>query len=270
VLGFATSLGVLAALGYGADRWVFVLVVWAVLVFIPLRIAIEALQTVGVRMREAVADRVAADPRRYERPELIPILVRRLFARNVTMPRITTPAQARKAREAASAIMRRAGSAGGSAPALAGAMSATVAAVELEAVALSAAASGAAADDIQSRWEGARALGALAAMIQVLAAAYADRWGGLPSLPGLGDRPLRDYLESALDYCDEAALKVDALPWTEPLLGATSTAADADDVRTAWRAFVNAGTPPGHPPASGYPAAGRALEAFLETVLPAR
>ncbi len=257
-LGFVASLAALAALGYGTDRWVFVLVVWAVLLFIPLRIAIEALQTVGVRMRETSAARVAADPRRYERAALLSILMERLFIRHVTMPRIAKPAQAHKAREAATAIVWGAGSGGGAAPALAGAIRTVLAALQSEAVALSAAASGADAEDIQSRWEGARALGALAALMWLLAAVWADRWGGSPPVPELSGRSLEDYLEAALDYCDEAALKVDALPWTEPLLESPQ-AADAERVRETWRTFVAAGTP-----------APRALEAFLATVLPAR
>ncbi|MGH2405695.1 MAG: hypothetical protein ACRDGN_14725, partial [bacterium] len=93
----------------------------------------------------------------------------------------------------------------------------------------------------------------------VLAALYVDRWGGPPPLPELGDRTLSDYLDAALDYCDEAALKVDALPWTEPLLRWPPNSADAEGVRATWRAFVAAGTP-----------APRALQAFLGTVLPAR
>jgi len=258
-LGFVASLAALTILGYGADRWFFVLIVWAVFVFIPLRIGIEALQTVGLRIRQATVDQIAADPRRYERPELLPFLVQHFFVRHSTMPRIAKPAHAHKAREAAAAIVGRAGSGGGAARVIAGVIRATLAAAELEAVALSASASGPDAGDIQSRWEGARALGALGALIQMLAAAHRDRWGALPPLPELGGRELADYIEAAMDFCDEAALKVDALPWTEPLLRASPHAAGAETVRGTWRAFVNAGTP-----------SPRALQGFLETVLPAR
>ncbi len=261
VFGFVASLAALAGLGYGLDRWVFVLVVWAVLLFIPLRILIEALGNVGLRMSETVLRRIAADPRRYQRPELLPIVVGGLFAREVTMPRIAKPQQAHKAREAAIAILGR--TAGGTdadtADSLAGAIRTSLAAAAHEAVAISAAATGVASETIQDRWEGARALGALVAVIQVLAAAYTERWGGPPALPELGGRPLADYLEAALDYCDEAALQVDALPWTEPPLAPSMDSNAAERVRAAWHAFVAAGTP-----------APRALEAFLATVLPAR
>jgi hypothetical protein len=255
-LGCAATLVALAALGY-ADRWIFVLVVWVVLLFIPLRIGVEALQTVGARMRDVVGERVATDPRRYERSDVLPIIADRLFATRVTMPRIAKPQQSHKAREAAAAILHRTAVGGDTAGRLAGAIRLLLAAAGSEAVALSATATGVAAEDIQARWEGARALSALAALTQVLVAAYAERWGTLPPTPELGDRPLDDYLEAALDYCDEAALKIDALPWTEPPLRDLQEATAIDDVRATWRAFANAGIP-----------APRALRAFLDAVLP--
>lgn len=257
--GFLASLVVLALLGYGLDRWLFLLVVWAALLFIPLRILIEALQPLGVRMRASVAGHAAADPRRYERPELLPIVVGSLFAREVTMPRIAGPQHAHQARQAATAILGRTAGGVDAAEKLRGAIGASLAAAAHEAVQISAAATGVASDDIQARWEGARALGALAALTQVLAAAYTERWGTPPVLPELEGRSLRDYLDAALDYCDEAALQVDALSWTEPPLVPSMSAGVVEDVRAAWHAFLAAGTP-----------APRALEAFLATVLPAR
>ena len=258
-MGFAASMAALIILGYGTDRWMFVLVVWIVFLYIPLRIAIETLQTVGLRLRDAAMDQIALDPRRYERPEALALLIEQLFIRHATLPRIAKPAHGQKAREAAAAILRRAGSTGVAAERLRAAIRAALAAAEVEAVALSASASGPGADDIQSRWEGARALGALGVLIQVLAAAHRDRWGDLPPAPELNGRSLADYVETVLDYCDEAALNVDALPWTEPLLRSSPRAADAEEIRASWRTFVAAGTP-----------SPRALEGFLTTVLPAR
>ncbi|HET8678705.1 MAG TPA: hypothetical protein VFM39_01195 [bacterium] len=259
VIGFAASIAVLAVLGYGTDRWMFVLVVWTVFLFIPLRIAIETLQTVGLRLRDAALEHITSDPRRYDRPEALALLIEHLFIRHATLPRIAKPAQGQKAREAAAAILRRVGSAGGAAEQLRAAIRAALAAAEVEAVALSASASGPGAEDIQSRWEGARALGALGALIQVLTAAHRDRWGDPPSPPELDGRALTEYVEAVLDYCDEAALNVDAVPWTEPLLRSSPHAADAEEIRASWRAFVVAGTP-----------SPRALQGFLTTVLPAR
>src|SRR3990172_5191020 len=67
VAGFAVSLVLLRMLGYGLDRWVFILIVWAVLIFIPLRIVVEALRPFGARMHRRVADSLVGAPRRFDR-----------------------------------------------------------------------------------------------------------------------------------------------------------------------------------------------------------
>ncbi len=256
VAGFVVSLAVLRMLGYGLDRWVFILIVWAVLIFIPLRIVVEALRPFGARMRRRVADSLGGDPRRFERPELLPIVVGDIAAREVTMPRFTKPEHSLKAREAAVAILRHTMTGPDAAAKLRAAIRAALAAAATEAVTVSASATGVAADHIQARWDGARALGGLTALVAVLSASYRDRWGALPDLPELDGRPLRDYLDAAFDYCDEAALQVDALPWTEPLLGASLDPHAIDQVRAAWRAFLAAGTP-----------SPRALEALVHVVV---
>ena len=256
VAGFAVSLALLRMLGYGLDRWLFVLIAWAVLIFIPLRIVVEVLRPFGVRMRRRVADSLVDDPRRFERPELLPIVVGEIAVREVTMPRFTKPEQALKAREAAVAVLRRTMTGPDAAAQLSGAIRAVLAAAATEAVAVSASATGVAADTIQTRWEGARALGGLTALVAVLAAAYRDRWGALPDLPELDGRPLRDYLDAAFDYCDEAALQVEALPWTEPPLGPAVDPGAIERVRAAWKTFLAAGTP-----------SPRALEAMVRVVV---
>jgi len=256
VAGFAVSLVLLRMLGYGLDRWVFILIVWAVLIFIPLRIVVEALRPFGARMHRRVADSLVGDPRRFERPELLPIVVGDIAAREVTMPRFTKPEHSLKAREAAVAILRHTMTGPHAAARLRDAIRAALAAAATEALAVSASATGVAADPIQARWDGARALGALTALVAVLSASYRDRWGALPDLPELDGRPLRDYLDAAFDYCDEAALQVDALPWTEPPLGSSLDPRAIDDVRAAWRTFLAAGTP-----------SPRALEAMVNVVV---
>jgi len=256
-IGFLMTVLVMAGLGYGASRMSFALVFWLVLVFIPLRIAVEASGPLGARLRHALAQRAVADPRRYERADMVPFVVRDLFAREVTMPRIAKPVHALKAREAAIAILSRTAPRADAGDLLR-AIRTTLAATAAEAVQVSAAATGIAADAIQARWDSARALGAMGALTTVLAAAYADRWGTAPVIPELEGRPLNDFLDAALDYCDEAALQVDALPWTEPPLATTAATGDIDDVRATWQTFLAAGTP-----------SPRALDAFLATVLPA-
>jgi hypothetical protein len=250
--GFAVTLALLAA-GGGLHRWVFALLVWGALVFVPLRILIESAQTLGARARRAVAAEVAADPRRYERPAYLPFVVASLADRGPPPPRICTPAHARQAAEAAAALLERIHRSGRDAEVHRGALRALVAAVARAAADVSATATGGAAGNIQARWDGARALGALSVLTSIVGAAFDDRWGAPADLPELDGRALDDYLAAALDYCDEAALQVDALPWTEPSL-ATST--DAHGVVAAWQAFLAAGLP-----------APRALAAFLDALL---
>jgi hypothetical protein len=254
--GFAVTLGILVWRGAGLDRWVFVLLVWGVLVFVPLRIALESMQTLGVGMRHAVAGRVSANPRRYDDPIMLPVTVRALAERDALLPRICLPQHARQAREAATALVARTGTGAAAASRHRRAIAALVAATADEAAALSASATGSAADNIQARWDAARALGALGALVRILVAAYTDRWGVPPAVPELAGRDLREYLDALLDYCDEAALQVDALPWTEPPLDAEASHERLEEVRQTWRAFLAAGLP-----------APRALEAFVSTVL---
>jgi hypothetical protein len=256
--GFVVSLIVLAGLGYGLDRWVFVLLVWGALVFVPLRIAIEAAQTFGARARRAVAAEAATDPRRYERAAYLPFVVHALAGRAAPPPRICTPLHARQAAEAAVAILGRIGASPGAADAHRGAVQALLAAVAHAASTVGATATGAAAGNIQARWDGARALGGLSVLTSLMGAAFDDRWGRPPDLPELNGRRLDDYLASALDYCDEAALEVEALPWTEPPL-APPAADHAGEVVAAWEGFVAAGLP-----------APRALATFLDILLPPR
>lgn len=245
--GYLTTMAGQAALGYGLERWLFFLLVWAVLIFVPLRIAIEPLQTLGAGMRRQVVRRIPADPRRYEDPALLALFVAELFEQAVTMPRITLPQHARAAREAAVAILARTAGRAALPATLLDATRTAVAVIAREVAEVSEGATGATAASIQTRWDGARTLGGLAAMAQILDAAFTDRWGAPPDLPEMDGRPVRAFLEDVLEYCDEAALQVDALPWTRPPCRsprpADRPAEDLDAVWAAWRAFVTAGSP---------------------------
>ncbi|MDR7482629.1 MAG: hypothetical protein QN183_04370 [Armatimonadota bacterium] len=256
VVGFFLTLGAMQLAGWGLDRWIFALIVWGALVFLPLRIALDASGSLGARALAALRRRLASHPSRYDHPEWLPVLVGDLFARRVTMPRITTPAHARKAHDAAAAILRHLVGRTDAGDRLGGAIRLALAAAAAEAMHVSALASGPTAQSIQARWDGARALGTLAALIQLLTAAFADRWDRPPPVPELAGRSLRDFLDATLDYCDEAALQVDALPWTEPPLPALLAPETVDRVRGAWRVFVAA-----PPPATA------ALDAFVGEVL---
>ncbi len=256
LIGFALTLAGLSAFGHGLNRWIFVLLVWTALIFVPLRILLESLQTVGAVVRRTMAGRIATDPRRYDDPAMLPFAIRALFDREVVLPRICKPQHGQQAREAAAAIVARTSRRPRTAADLIEIIRTLLCALSAEAAALSAAATGSAADNIQARWEGARALGALGTLVRLLGAAYEDRWGALPAALELGGRTLRDYLDAVLDYCDEAALQVDALPWTEPPLILRGAGARLDAIRDAWRGFLAAGTP-----------APRALAAFVDAIV---
>lgn len=254
-LGFAITLVGLALTHQAGARWLFALVVWSTLVYLPLRLLMEAVGSLAPGLRRAVAARVAADPDRYRRPAWRELMVGDLYAREVVLPRIAHPVQARQIREAAVEIIGRAMGRPEPRAAVRDVIRGLVAAIGHAGPALSARATGAAAAPIQARWEDARALGALAGLARLLAAAHTDQWDVPPEIPELGGRALSVYLEAAVDYCDEAALEVEAVPWTEPSLSSSEDAADAGTVWARWTAFVAAGSP-----------APRALAALLEVL----
>jgi hypothetical protein len=249
-------MAVVVGLGYGPTRWVFVLLVWAVLIFVPLRIAIESAESFGTTVRRSIVDRLASDPARYQRAEYLPVVVQDLAARRVALPRICGPRHGRAARDAAVALIARVNAAPGAQAGLRAVVRALLAVIGQEAAALSA---GTAADNIQARWETARALGTLGALVAILLAVHEDRWGELEPLPELSGRDREQYLTTAMDYCDEAALEVEAMPWTEPPLTSSLPVDRIEAIRETWAAFLAAGLP-----------APRALEAFTGCVLQAR
>jgi hypothetical protein len=252
-------MAVVVGLGYGPTRWVFVLLVWAVLIFVPLRIAIESAESFGTTVRRSIVDRLARDPDRYEKADYLPVVVQDLAARRVALPRICTPQHGRAAREAAVGLIRRVYAAPAPQASMRAVIRALLTVIGHDASALSAGATGAAADNIQARWETARAIGALGALVTILAAAHEDRWGDLEPLPELSGRDREQYVMAAMDYCDEAALEVEAMPWTEPPLTSSLPVDRIEAIRETWAAFLAAGLP-----------APRALEAFTGCVLQAR
>jgi hypothetical protein len=252
VLGAAASIAVLASTGR-LDRWVFVIVVWGALVFAPAWLVITAAQGLGPTARAALAERLAADPARYDRAGPLRLTVERLAAGAVVMPRICRPLNRRQAVEAAIAIINDARRRQPATPLATGIRRALVAATG-EAMALSAAATGPAAENIQARWNSARALGAMSALTTILVEVHRDQSGSALRLPELGGRAISDHLAALMDYADEAAMDVDAQPWTEPLLIATETGSvPVVAARQAWYAFIDAGLP-----------APRALAVFVE------
>lgn len=237
-IGYVLSLAVLFATGIGLDRWLFVLLMWALLVYLPLRILLEAFQTIAPGIRRALVTQAVSDPARYRSSGSIELVVDGLFAQDVLMPRITKPQDGQKAREGSAAVLRANLS---QRIDLEHVSARCLGTVEQWTTDLSSWARGAAPQNIQARWAGLRALASFAALTKILLGAVADQSGHRQSGP-LPWRDLREYLDACLDYCDRLALEADVTPWTEASLSISMSADDAAAIRMAWTAYVE--TPP--------------------------
>src|SRR3972149_5945667 len=101
--GFGLTMLFLTATGRGTDRWFFILVVWLALIFIPLWLVTAAFETLGPALRVRMARNLAGRLDRYGSLPGTAVLVEDLFAKQGVMPRINTPPQGYKVREAAGA-----------------------------------------------------------------------------------------------------------------------------------------------------------------------
>ncbi|HXF81853.1 MAG TPA: hypothetical protein VNN19_03775, partial [bacterium] len=108
-LGAALTILVLGATGRGRMPWLFVLLAWALFVYIPLRILLETAQTFAPALRRRLSADARRRPTRYAARAAIELMVDRLFERAVVMPRIARPWEAAKARDGAAAVLARAG-----------------------------------------------------------------------------------------------------------------------------------------------------------------
>ena len=231
--GFILTMIGLAASGRALDLWLFVLLVWALFVYVPLRILLEAAQTLAPVLRRRLgAEAHRGTRRRAARPE-IELMVDTLLEREVVMPRITTPREAGKARDGASAVLVRAGADDG---ALRSAAGDCLAAVDRWVSALARWAERDAGQNIQARWSEVRALAGLAAMTKVLIAAYEDR-------AAAGFTQGNGFLDACLDYCDDLALDVEVRRWDEPALGLPLPEVRAEQIHAAWRTYTETGAP---------------------------
>lgn len=248
--GYVLTLAVIFASG-NLQRWLFALLGWSLFVYLPLRILLEAFQTVAPRMRQRLVAQTEGRADRYGSRASIELMVDGLFDREVVMPRIATPVQTAQAKAGASAVLvrlRRHTGAG-----LQAAVARCLGTVETWITELADWSMRAASGNIQARWSEIRALAALAAMTKVLAAAQRDQSGE--------DDPIHKaaeaFLEACLDHCDRLALEVDVAPWNEPALGLAAAADRAAAMTSAWMEYCGT-TPP----------ALEAREAFVREVLP--
>lgn len=242
VFGFLLTMIIVIASGGAPDRWFFVLLVWALFVYVPLRILLEAAQTFAPVLRRTLAAQAAGRAGRYATRSGLELMVDSLFEREVVMPRVATPVHAEKAKAGAVAVLARAGGEAG----LHSAASVCLGAVDRWVTWVGEWAARDAGQNIQARWGEVRALAAMAAMTRVLLAAYEDRAAAAFGEP---DGPLADpaeFLDACLDYCDTLALEVEITPWPEPALNLPHPPGGADEVRQAWKTFVETGPPALH------------------------
>lgn len=264
-------------LAVGVRQLFFVATVWLVCVFAPVRIAIEALHTLGPRIRDQMYRDLAGRTHRYATREDITLMVEALFGREVQMPRLAPPVLGPKVVETAARLCDRAflGDAGPAgvlraATACAGLLDrwvGTIAAGERSASPPLIPPPGTAdAQDgasppalwnphasIQDQWVTLRAVAGLAALTKVLVAVVEDS----TNRPLDGGAALRAAADTAMDYADQLGLQLDGPPW-DSVSGLPPAALPPDLITRlagTWTAFCAAPQP-----------APRRLWAFLNTV----
>ncbi len=254
--GFVVTMLLLGATGSGTDRWFFVLTIWLALFFLPLWLLLGAFEALGPALRVRMAERLAGRPDRYAAPAGVSLMVERLLDRQVVMPRIATPHQAQKAREAAAALVLRTEQTPAPVDALRDALTRCVAGVDGWTRDLSGWTAATPSENIQARWGAVRALVALTALSKTLLAVYEDRTGR-SAWPALDGRSLHTFLDTVLDFCDDVALRVETSPWQESPLDLPGDLVETGPLREAWQAYADLPAPS--------PAA---LEAFLAVAMP--
>ncbi len=241
VTGYVLTLLVMTASGAGLHNWFFALLVWSVLIYAPLRILLEALQTVAPGARRQVIAQTAARGDRYDSRSSIALVVEGLSARTVMMPRFATPAQHAKAKEGAAAILVR--TRGDTSAGIGLAALRCLAAVEGWIAQLASWSAAHAAENIQARWTDVRAMAGLTALTRILIAAYKDRTGRDFAAGSLDGDAAAAYLDACLDFCDQLALEVDVAPWTEPRLRLDVAVGMREETRAAWKVFSGIPSP---------------------------
>jgi hypothetical protein len=253
-------------LAVGARHAFFAVVVWAVCIFAPVRIAVEVLHSRGPAMRRELMRSIEERDDRYGSPEHVALMVEALFAKEVLLPRLAPPDLRDKVIDAAARVSQSARRDRGGP--LAVLRAATVCAALLrrwtdaiaagEAGAPPGAANGAgprtlwdSQTSVQEQWGTLRAVAGLAALTKTLIAVYEDSAG--PSEHGASVRALS---EAAMDYVDQVGLRLDGPAWD--VEGPTLQALPPERLSRlaeTWTTFCAAPAP-----------APRRLRAFVEAV----
>ncbi len=202
----------------------FAVVIWAVCVFAPVRIAVEVLHSRGPVMRRELMRTVEEREDRYASPERVALMVEALFAKEVLLPRLAPPDLREKVIDAAARVSQAAHRDRAGPPAVLHASMICAALLRRwtdsiaagEAGASPGSANGAAPrtmwdshTSVQDQWGTLRAVAGLAALTKTLIAVYEDS-AGAPSEHGT---PVRALSEAAMDYVDQVGLRMDGPAW---------------------------------------------------------
>src|SRR3989475_11704409 len=90
-IGYALTIMVMAGTGLGLRRWFFALLVWGALIYIPLRILLEAFHTIAPAMRQRLIAQTATRPARYASRAALEVAAEGLLGGRVVVPRCETP-----------------------------------------------------------------------------------------------------------------------------------------------------------------------------------
>lgn len=257
---------------FGGRHLVFIVIVWTVVIFAPVRIAMEAFHALGPRLRERLRHDLLTAPDRYATPERAAVMVEHLYGQEVLLPRLAPPDLGPKVIEAASRLCARAFHRGRGPLEIRQAAWACGSLVNRWALTISAGESGTlppgpatawngassaslwdARASIQDQWVTLRAIAGLAALTRVLAAVYEDSTGS----PLQGAPLLRQAADAVMDFADQVGLRLEG-PAYEPPEGLFPLDLPHDvatRLAETWRAFCAAPLP-----------APRRLRAFLDAV----
>jgi hypothetical protein len=253
---------------FGSAHAFFVVALWVVCVYAPVRIAVEVLHSRGPRIRQELQRAVSQRADRYATPERVTLMVESLFAKEVRLPRLAPPDLREKVIEAAvrvshaafqesggrSRLLRAATTCGAFLQRWTGVISAGEAAESAQP------GNGAApptlwdpSASIQDQWVALRALAGLAALTKTLTAVYEDGTG----LAFDGGASLRALAEAAMDYVDQVGLRLDGPAWedVEDVPPGAVTPERLGRLADTWVTFCSAPLP-----------APRRLRAFVEAL----
>jgi hypothetical protein len=226
----------LSLMVFGLRSAFFIVSIWVLCVFAPVRIAVEMLHTLGPRIRRQMQLKLDRQQDRYTTREQIALRVQGLLANEVQLPRIAPPDLGPKVEEAAIQLTDRALRGGDGVLGVLRALTVcgtllarwigTIASGESARISASPQTSatqvpggnGAGPDalwdpraSIQDQWTALRAVAGLAALTKTLTAVYEDAAG----VPLEGGGALRVMADAAMDYADQIGLQLDGPAWEE-------------------------------------------------------